>query len=341
MPTLDTKTSTDFEEDMYELQDQGTHTITRYVSKFRNKSGTCFYKKADPNGTEFKKYALISKYGVPIPQTVLYLKDTQEIVTQDSGIPLQDKMRADNLFYYNSNAKVAKLVREMHSSFTKVSTNTHSDLLPFNPGHTSHPILNFESRFIGENSNASNAFLNSNSQDLNNLDLPGDNKKAFIDLYFYVLSTMTSYLNSIKPMIEDCYGDKEMILGDFKPENLLYDIQKGITVIDPSCIKGSKYFDVTKYVSRLLLEGVNPNDAIRFIGLYEGHIDLDKVVYRGLTMRALINIDMINILSSYIGRYLQGKTDYRLVNQLCKVPNVPLQWKKALEENKNPTQFLF
>lgn len=278
------------------------------------------------NGKEFFRLQHLQNNKFPVPKEIYFLEDTNTLATREEGIPLNEEIRKNNKFFYNYLISVSNLIEDFNQKMQDIPEN----LICTDDSHTAHPIKNFTSRFINTQSDASNRFLLSNSQDIRNLDMPEDTRNSFINLYYYIRTIIDSYYNRINNIKDDVYSDKEVAYGDVKPENIIVSTKGELSLIDPFFIKGSKYFDFTKFSSRLLLEGVTPSKAIDFLS-FNGNGDLKKPVYRGLSERELINIDMANILSSYLGRFLDGEKEYRLIDSLSN-KRVSDMWRKSLNE---------
>lgn len=113
--------------------------------------------------------------------------------------------------------------------------------------------------------------------------------------------------------------DKQIIFGDYKPENLLVmNGYKQIRVIDPVITRGSLSFDLAKFSSRVLLEGAlsgQPASLEAFFKGYGMYPDPDIKLYGPFTFNDLVTIDQLNILRSYFSRY-GHKKGYRFVEAL-------------------------
>ena len=321
--------ASDFFEDMEE--NGGARSVKRYKNTITN---TSYFVKNDPNGEEFLRLKSLSEGSLPTPKEAYYLEDTECLATRDEGIPLNIAIKENRKVFYSAIMKVSDLIEKFNQNMQGIDES----LICNDNSHTSHPIKNFTSRFIEMKSDASNRFLLSNSQDLRNIDMDEHSKRSFINLYYYVKTIIDSYYNRINNIKDDAYEDNEVVFGDMKPENILMNSRGELSLIDPFFVKGDKYFDFTKFTSRLLLEGVTPSRAIDFLSL-NGNGELKKIIYRGLSERELINIDMANILSSYIGRFLDGNSDYRLVKNLSNNRITDL-WRKSLNEGKYKEIFI-
>jgi len=305
----------------------GIYSISQFVERFSDlETGKNYFVKKDLDAVEFRRYHVMIDVGVEnVPSEIFYLEDTESLVTCEMGQPSQKRMlEKGNIHDFFCLA--ANLILDFHTKIDRIG-NIDLDLIKVRSSHTSHPIFNFNSRFIEKNSTASNAFLEYSEEDLKNLDLAGDLIEPFKELSRYVFEIVEGYERKVMEVIDDCHEDNDIALGDFKPENIIIDENKKLTLIDPSFVKGNKIFDPTKFVSRLLLEGVNPIYVFNFLELCYKQRDIDKSVYRGFSKKELINMDMVNILSSYLGRFLLGNKNYRLVDRLNLINKVLCEWK--------------
>ncbi|HIQ56691.1 TPA: hypothetical protein EYG96_01465, partial [Candidatus Gracilibacteria bacterium] len=226
---------------------------------------------------------------------------------------------------------IVKEVDKMRVRMSRVDgTITRRD-----PSHTKHPIDNYRNRFEKKNSSASNMFLNAGVSDIKNLGLDDNMEKKFKDLHSYILKTIEMYEGKIKAIGDDSDGDTEIAFGDTKPENVIIDtLREDLYFIDPSFVRGSRYFDYSKLISRLVMEGVKTSVAIHEVLRRTGDFNIKKDVYRGLSIADLVNIDMVNILSSYLGRALSGNNSYRMVQSLTQG-----EFLQNLQSGLKPTNF--
>ena len=82
------------------------------------------------------------------------------------------------------------------------------------------------------------------------------------------------------------------------------------------------------------MEGVKTSVAIHEVLRRTGDFNIKKDVYRGLSIADLVNIDMVNILSSYLGRALSGNNSYRMVQSLTQG-----EFLQNLQSGLKPTNF--
>lgn len=279
-------------------------SLVRTVDYHETSRGN-LYIKPDPTGQEYRQLLMLQKLGLPVPEKIYYLPGTKRLATSASGEPLHAK-------YWNAEhdgklseylQKASHLLQQVHSKIQGV----HPSILRNSAGETSHPINNFKHRFESLNSTSTNSFL---EQDPTNSSMQEEFKK----LTNLMLMMIDIFSVKIDHVISE--EDDENFLGDFKPENLVLNGADQISIIDPQISKGSRYFDVSKFFSRSILDGIAPKNIKPFLTQYEDNLVLDKKVYQNLTLRDLITVDMLNILSSYLGRFFEGKHEYRLVRQL-------------------------
>ena len=292
-------------------------------------TGKQYFVKPDHNKLEYRQYKVLADIGMAIPDEIIYLKETHELATLDMGDPFYELMREPEGMFRSFLVAAANLINDFHEKISGV-TDLDEELIRINPSQSAHPVANFVSRFIDRNSMASNVFLNKPEE----VDI-GTNSvnRSFNELHAYVMSIIQDYEEKVQDVVSDCYEDTDIILGDFKPENLVVFNDRKLVTIDPLLSRGDFEFDVTKFISRLILEGASPSEALDFLKIYDGNEELDEDVYRGFSRRELINLDMVNILASYMGRALMGKTNYRLIHNLCNQSGIANTWRGALRKS--------
>ncbi len=116
--------------------------------------------------------------------------------------------------------------------------------------------------------------------------------------------------------------DNGLFYGDFKPENILATRDSNhwnLRVIDPVLSDGSKYFDLAKFVSRYLIDNPTEKQRKALDAFFEGYGEIPSGnlrIYGPFTFMNLVVLERLNSLKSYIRRYHNKSSDYRLVNSL-------------------------
>lgn len=119
-------------------------------------------------------------------------------------------------------------------------------------------------------------------------------------------------------IIEDC----NLFYGDFKPENILATRKYNrwnLRVIDPILSRGSKYFDLAKFVSRYLIDNPAQEQRTTLSAFLEGYGETPSGnlrVYGPFTFMNLVVLDRLNSLKSLIRRYNNRSSEYRLITSL-------------------------
>ncbi len=320
----------------FEMEKVGdAQSIGGGVEKVKEKNtDRIFYRKADKGKEEYEKFHAMFRHQIPGPITTIFEKNKELLYTSGTnGMVFSEYMKTP-LGQLETPRIISSIVEEIDNMRVRMSRIDDS-ITKRNPGHTKHPIDNYRHRFVKKNSSASNVFLNANTTDIKNLELPPEVEKRFQKLHSFILKTIELYEKKIAAIGNDSDGDTEIAFGDAKPENVIIDsLRKELYFVDPSFIRGSRYFDYSKLISRLIMEGIKVEIAIYEVLRRTGDFNIKKDVYRGLSIADLVNIDMVNILSSYLGRALSGNNSYRMVDNLTKNEFI-----QNLQSGLKPTNF--
>jgi serine/threonine protein kinase len=225
------------------------------------------------------------------------------LITPDAGHPLSSVLPENAASSYR---KAGNLLRHMHTTFKHATGAIPQELLSISTKDSGHPVQNFCHRFIERKSNATNAFCSHE-----------------IPFQFPMLHRLQeSIANILQDMRQKCSAidcqqeDNDIIFGDYKPDNILISKLGELCLIDPDIRRGKECFDIAKFVSRVLLEGETAFPLLTEFSAGYGHIEPSELHYGNLEFKEQVLLDLINILSAYLGRCILGQRSFRLVQQL-------------------------
>lgn len=292
-------------------------TITSSPIEALDANGDTWYIK--PAGEQAEQIAFLGKIGLPTPETVILEgANPAQIAVKHAGDPLHQVIGEDTALAESIVRTSGALLHKVHTALEQADPEAFPELsLSTSPSTTANPIENFIYRFIDGKSSATNQIKNR---------LPEESE----DLRILLLELVSSMRE--KGLPNELLDGQEMAYGDYKPENILYDTDKGLCLIDPQLNRGKRVADVAKFCTRTALEPNIPDiDVVR---IFRGGYDLASHRYEfdAKEFIWLSSLDLANIISSYLGRVAQGNVDYRLTAQLASNDKYRKQVKALLAE---------
>ena len=318
-------------------------SITSGVDIYTSQNFDPYYvKPLDPAKNEFMQLLYLSAAGLPTPKEILICSQTNTMATSYAGrmFDLTDR-------FYNAGA----FLNYVHSVLD--STPPLDVILQCTYQHTAHTVDNFFYKHMNmvtdkmyrnyklKGIGMSN--LQSRQSRIENLPafhspyipIPSDAHHSFQDLIseanmvakqmlekliteVVFLNTEESH-NTALPFL--ALKKEQICYGDFKPDNILvdpYDNQK-LVLIDPFITNGSKQFDLAKFTSRVRLANEGSSNEL-LDSFYQGYgtgAMKDTEGYGAFGFNDLVKIDSLNILKSYVKRYVRGDLSYHAVRQLA------------------------
>lgn len=280
-------------------------TITNRLRILIDQDGTHYFSKCDP--LERKQLALLDSLKLPVPPVVIDIRDG-EFASIDCGRSLCDILRTEGAAAHIL-PMAGRLLGLTHFQFEQRTSDIPVEILRSELAHTAHITRSFRARYMHSHIECFTSVVEQcTSRGIRHL-TP-------------LISCLADCAEHLAPRANTSDGG-QVIYGDFKPDNIVVkerDLRgTHLTLIDPHICLGDRRFDVAKFISRVLLEpnGARLEDVLStFNSSYRGIFHEDGIGAVPVSLRDLVAMDSLNVLSSYLLCALRGDEGFRLVASL-------------------------
>lgn len=280
-------------------------TITNRVQILVDNAGVQYFRKQDP--CQRRQLKLLESLELPVPPVIVDIPP-DAFASIYCGCPLSEMLN-DTSVAPDLLAKAGRVLGRTHLMLAERSPHIDRSLLRTEEAHTAHILKSFRARYI-------QSTVEPFAVALGQADSSRGKELASL------LACMRACSQALVDRAQGPDGT-HVIYGDYKPDNIVVDLTHiagpHLTLIDPHICEGDRRFDVAKFVSRVLLEPQGSKllpGLYDFVGSYRSIFNEERGSGVSASLRELIAMDSLNVLSSYVLLSLKGDCSFRLVAAL-------------------------